>query len=266
MRAGGVLGALTSQEKGRRVRVHGLTLEHWAQRTSPIHRLHAITKIAATITLLLSLSLADPAYPVFYLGCFVLLTAGTAVAKLPLGRLLLRSLLVVPFVGGVVVVNLFGGDPARGLTIFWRAYLSACAATLLLATTPFPTLLHALDRLRVPHFFLTVVHFLYRYLSVVYEQAKSMRRARQCRAPQPDRRGLWEVAAATVGSLFLRSHHRAERVHRAMLARGFRGRLMSLETARFAGRDWTFLLVFFALLGLLQFASQAFRPGGFSAL
>ena len=136
MRAGGVLGALTSQEKGRRVRVHGLTLEHWAQRTSPIHRLHAITKIAATITLLLSLSLADPAYPVFYLGCFVLLMAGTAVAKLPLGRLLLRSLLVVPFVGGVVVVNLFGGDPARGLTIFWRAYLSACAATLLLATTP----------------------------------------------------------------------------------------------------------------------------------
>ena len=245
--------------------MNGFTLERWAQGSSPLHRLHAIAKMTATMGLLLSLSLADPAYPVFYLGCFGLLMAGTAVAKLPVGRLLLRGLLVAPFVAGVVVVNLFDGDPARGLTIFWRAYLSACAATLLLATTPFPTLLHALDRLRVPHFFLTVVHFLYRYLSVVYEQAKSMRRARQCRAPQP-RRSLWEAAAATVGSLFLRSHDRAERVHRAMLARGFRGRLMSLETARFAGRDGTFLLVFFALLGLVQLASQAFGPEGFSVL
>ncbi len=91
-----------------------------------------------------------------------------------------------------------------------------------------------------------------------------MRRARQCRAPQP-RRPLWEVAAGTVGPLFLRSYHRAERVHRAMLARGFRGRLIALETARFARQDWLFLLVFFALLGLLQAATHTVGPPGFSA-
>ncbi len=245
--------------------MHGLTLELWAQGTSPIHRLHAITKIAATMSLLLSLSLADPADPILYLACVVLLLAGTKVAKLPLGRLLLRGLIVAPFVAGAVLLNLFGGDPTRGLTIFWRAYLSACTVTLLMATTPFPTLLDALDRLRVPHFFLAVVHFLYRYLSVVYEQAKSMRRARQCRAPQT-RRPLWAAAAGTVGLLFLRSYHRAERVHRALLARGFRGRLIALETSSFAREDWLFLLVFFALLGLVQLATHTVGPLGFSPL
>ena len=265
MRAGGAGGPFGPQEKGRRLSVHGFTLERWAQRTSPIHRLHPITKIAATISVLLSLSLADPAYPILYLGCFVLLVAGTTAAKLPLGRLLLRGLIVAPFVVGAVVLNLFGGDPTRGLTIFWRAYLSACTATLLMATTPFPTLLHALDGLRVPHFFLTVVHFLYRYLSVLYGQAKSMRRARQCRAPQP-RQPFWEVASGVIGSLFLRSYHRAEGVHRALLARGFRGHLIALETSSFARRDWLFLLVFSSLLGLVQVATHTVGPIDFSPL
>lgn len=242
--------------------MHGLTLERWAQRTSPIHRLHAIAKIAATLSLLLSLSLADPSYAVLYLGCFLLLLTGAIRAKLPLGRLLLRGLIAAPFVAGVVALNFFSGDTIRSFAIFSRAYLSACTVALLLATTPFPSLLQALDKLRVPHFFLVVVHFLYRYLAVIYEQARTMRRSRQCRAPKPQG-SLWKTATGILGTLFFYSYRRAERVHQALLARGFQNRLISLETAPFTQQDWGFLLVFFILLGLLQAASYATGPFDF---
>ena len=74
----------------------------------------------------------------------------------------------------------------------------------------------------VPSVLTTQLLLLYRYMSVLLEELQTMTRARTARgygrSSYPMR--LW---AAMAGQLFLRSVDRAERIHRAMLARGFDG-------------------------------------------
>jgi cobalt/nickel transport system permease protein len=81
-----------------------------------------------------------------------------------------------------------------------------------------------------------------------------MRRASRCRAPQGRRRPLFEAAAGAVAVLFARSYGRAERIHQAMLARGFQGHFELLEAPRTRLRDWAFLALSLGLLALLQTA------------
>lgn len=231
--------------------MHHLALERWSLRDSPVHRLDARVKTLAALGVLLSLALTSPERWSAYLGYFVLITTAALAARLPLGPLLLRSLVVLPFVAGVVILNFWGGDPARAWQVLTRSCLSAYCVLLLLATTPFPRLLRGLELLGVPSFFLMVLHFVYRYLFLLVDQAQNMHRSRQCRAPRGRRQPLFQAAAGAVAVLFARSYDRAERIHRAMLARGFQGHFVALAPARIGWREWSFSgLCLVALVGL----------------
>jgi cobalt/nickel transport system permease protein len=107
----------------------------------------------------------------------------------------------------------------------------------------------------VPRFFCKILHFVYRYLCLLFAQAHNLRRASRCRAPRRRRRSLFEAAAGAVAVLFARSYGRAERIHHAMLARGFQGHFELLETPAVGPRDWVILgaaLGFLALVQLLR--------------
>ena len=69
-----------------------------------------------------------------------------------------------------------------------------------------------------------------------------MRRAKECRAPRGRRESMLRAASGALAVLFARSYERAERVHRALLARGFQGHFILLEAPHLRRRDWTFLL------------------------
>jgi cobalt/nickel transport system permease protein len=232
--------------------LHHLALEHWSRLDGPLHRLDARVKIIITLAVLLSVSLTRPHEVVLLTSYFLLLCTACLLARLPWWKVLARGLIVLPFVAGVVVLNLAGGDPLRAWAVLARGYLSAVAVLLLLATTPFPKLLRGFESLGVPRFFGMILHFVYRYLFVLFEQAHSIRRASRCRAPQGRRRPLFEAAAGAVAVLFARSYGRAERIHQAMLARGFQGHFELLEAPRAAARDWAFLLAALGFLALLQ--------------
>jgi cobalt/nickel transport system permease protein len=65
---------------------------------------------------------------------------------------------------------------------------------------------------------------------------------------------VWQgqVAGHMVGSLFLRSLERSERVHAAMLARGYNGQMPRLERRTLSAADWlTLVAVLLVLLALL---------------
>jgi cobalt/nickel transport system permease protein len=214
-------------------------IERWSRQSSSVHGLDARAKMLAALAVLLSITLSES--PAVHGACFVLVTMLGLAARLPLWALLLRGAVVVPFVGGIALLNLWGGDPSRAGLILLRAYLSAYTVVLVLATTPFPKLLAGLESLGVPGFFLMVLQFLYRYLFVLYEQAQNMRRARASRAARPRGQQMRKSAAGAIAVLFARSHARAEGIHRAMLARGFDGHFRLLERSHFGGRDWLFL-------------------------
>jgi len=120
-------------------------------------------------------------------------------------------------------------------------------AVLLNATTPFPAVLRALEALRVPRLLVLIAAFTYRYLFVVVAEAGRVRAGLASRAYDP-RHALHGGAIGRAASvLFLRTHARAERVHLAMLARGFTGSMPRAEALRASGAD----VVFLAALALL---------------
>jgi cobalt/nickel transport system permease protein len=136
------------------------------------------------------------------------------------------------------------------------------AALLLAYTTAFADLVDALRALRIPAIIVSIISFMYRYLAVLTDEAGRMSRARQSRsAAAPTGRAggslTWRarVTGAMVGSLFIRSYERSERIYAAMLARGFQGQLRSVELSRPDQRSLTWFAV--ALVAIASFVAAA---------
>lgn len=235
--------------------MHHVTLDSWSRIASPIHRLDARAKILAVAGILLSLVLTEHAYG-WLVASYLALVCGLALlARLPLAALLARASLVLPFAATVALLNVFGGNPARAWSVLGKSYISALAVLVLLGTTPLPALLRGVESLGAPRFFLMVVQFVYRYLFVLSEQSQHMRQARHCRAAvsrRARRQPLVASAAGALAVLFARSYARAERIHHAMLARGFQGHFVLLDESSVGVADVVFLSAVAATLGALQ--------------
>jgi cobalt/nickel transport system permease protein len=117
------------------------------------------------------------------------------------------------------------------VTVMTKGLLCFTAMLLLLHTTPFEQIVAALGRLGMPRLFVATLAAMYRFLFVFQEERTRMQRARMSRTFA---RGGWlremRCKASLVGMLLVRSSERAERVHAAMLARGFDGRTPSLDS------------------------------------
>lgn len=193
-----------------------LSLDQWSHRSSPVHQADARGKLAALLLILVGISLS-PIPPLGIVG--VILLGAARISRLPMIGLLKRATLVLPFSITLAVIAWLSGDAIRALTLLSKSYLSALAALLFVATTPFPVWTSALHFWRVPAHLISILQFIYRYLFVIAEEAQTMSAAARAR-------GGFRFSAATgaVGVLFARSWQRAEAVHRAMLARGYHGR------------------------------------------
>jgi cobalt/nickel transport system permease protein len=135
----------------------------------------------------------------------------------------------------------------------------------LTATTQFPDLMHALRHLRAPRLLIAIISFMYRYLFVLADEATRLMRARESRsaAPVHGRGGgtLWwraKVAGSMVGQLLVRSLERSERVYNAMLARGYRGQLLTMNPHEMTRRDWWGLGTAVLLILIVQMIGRLF--------
>ena len=233
--------------------------------SSPLHRLDPRAKTAVALLLILSNALLpDGAWLAFGLTFAIVLAAS---ARAGLGPLypVPRSLVALPFaLAALTAVFALPGAPVAALelgpwrlvatdagllrfgSIVVRSLLSVQVAILLTATTPFPELLQALRHLGVPALIVTIMALMYRYLSVLADEASRLLRAREARSAGADGRSggtlAWRagVAGSMVGQLFLRSYERSDRVYNAMLARGMDGRHLTLGRPALGARDlWT---------------------------
>ena len=99
------------------------------------------------------------------------------------------------------------------------------ASLLFGATTEPREIVRGLDQLRLPQPLVQIMSFMFRYLEVVGGELARMRVARESRGFRARSVRQWPVLAATLGALFIRSYERGERVHLAMLSRGYAGRM-----------------------------------------
>jgi cobalt/nickel transport system permease protein len=70
-----------------------------------------------------------------------------------------------------------------------------------------------------------IMGFMIRYLDVVTDEFRRMQVARESRGFRGRDPRHWPVIAKSAGVLFIRSYERGERVHLAMLSRGYSGRM-----------------------------------------
>lgn len=101
-----------------------------------------------------------------------------------------------------------------------RLVLTVCATVVLVAGTGLLPLCAALVRLGLPPVLALQGLLMLRYLTVLVDEAQRMDTARRLRAPAGRALPL-AVWATLLGHLLLRALDRAQRVHLAMLARGF---------------------------------------------
>jgi cobalt/nickel transport system permease protein len=253
-------------------------LDELARRPSPVHRVEARLKAIGALVLIVAAALLPPGRTWPFAAYLALLAGLLALARLPLGPLLRRLAGLAPFILTAVVLLPFTrtGDGSASAVLrlggwrlpLYRAGLLAAkavllkslicggCAVLLVSTTPFSSLLRALGRLGFPRLLLTVIAFLYRYLFLLHGEFLRLTRAARSRnweaGPLRARLG---AAGGIIGSLFLRTYDRGERVYAAMLARGYDGRFRTLSEPRVRPAAAAGLGVFAALvLGVLAAA------------
>jgi cobalt/nickel transport system permease protein len=135
-------------------------------------------------------------------------------------------------------------------SILMRFLLTVSAALILVAGTGFTTLCMALEKLGLPRLFAVQLLFLYRYLFVLIDEGGRLLRAHALRAGGP---GGVRIIGTLLGQWLLRAVDRAQRIHRAMLCRGFDGEFRLLRPLRIGRTEVLFTLgwtVFFVVLRL----------------
>jgi cobalt/nickel transport system permease protein len=121
------------------------------------------------------------------------------------------------------------GWDVAGITLI-RAALSITALSILLETLTVTQLLAGLRRLHVPRSMVAIVAMMLRYLHLMLEEKRTMDRAlRARRFAEWSWLAVCRIQGALVGRIFVRSLDRAERVHAAMLARGWDGEIRTLD-------------------------------------
>lgn len=140
---------------------------------------------------------------------------------------------------------------ASRITLKCNAILLAMIA--LLATMPVFTLGHAMSRLYFPDKIIHLFLFTYRYIHVIFREYQKLINAMRIRGFIP-RTNLhtYRSYAYLVGMLLVKSYDRAERVHKAMLCRGFSGKYYTLTRFSTNIGDILYLsLMLAAILGLV---------------
>lgn len=214
-----------------------VVVDDWSRGASPLHRRDPRAKLICLLVLLVAVNVQARFAPALLALGGAMVAAGLLVAGLPVWPFLARTAVALPFAAVLAATVALAGDPARAGLVLVRSWLSASAILLLASTTPLPQVLRALRAFRVPVLLVELIQFIHRYLFVLAEQVWRMRSAAAARGGQAS----YRAAAGAVSTLFARSYDRAERIHQAMLARGYSGELPVASEA--PAREADYLLV-----------------------
>jgi cobalt/nickel transport system permease protein len=222
---------------------------------SLLHQLPAHCKLLAVLAFTV-LVVATPAERGWaFAGHAALLAAAAGAGRIPAGFLARRTVIELPFVLFALLIPFLATGPQLripllgihlsepGLLAAWnilaKATLGTIAVLLLAATTPLRELLLGLERLRMPRLLVQIAQFMLRYTDVVAADSARMRIARESRGFAARNARQLPVVAKSAGALFIRSYERGERVHLAMLSRGYTGSMpQTLPQSAATPTDW----------------------------
>lgn len=187
-------------------------------------------------------------------------------AHIPYERLFRNSLFVAPLLIFIGIFNpfydrtpaftVFGIAVSAGwisfISILIRGLLATQALLLLIRVAGFNEMCEAMRRLGVPSVIVTQLLMVYRYLTVLLQEALTMQHARQARSygKTSFKASMW---GAFVGQLLLRTLERSRRINMAMKARGFNGSLCTTPPSHWDTAATVYCLVWIPVFFALRF-------------
>ncbi len=251
----------------------------YAKRNGLLQSLDPRVKLIATLALIVSVTLVGdlPALVCVYL----LLIALAYASKVDLGYYNAVVWAFIPFFSGVIVLpllfNVFmAGDPllhifsSGGFTLYitkqgllfavsFVARVTTCAAAvvLLVLTTPQESLFKSFRSLGVPKVYVLTLDMAYRYIFLLVDVTRDMLTAKKSRTIRVG--GMLSEqrwVAGRIGYLLFRTLDTSDKVHKAMISRGFTGDVKVLKRFHATGRDYAALAAALAVSVLLILYSQ----------
>lgn len=181
-------------------------------------------------------------------------------------RLFRNSLFILPLLIFIGIFNpiydrtpaftLFGTTISTGwvsfISIILRGLFSTQALLLLIRVAGFNDMCLAMRRLGCPSVIVTQLLMVYRYLSVLLQEALTMQRARIARSygSSSFKAAMW---GPFIGQLLLRTIERSRRVNMAMKARGFNGSLSTSPMSHWDTADTVYCMVWIPVFFILRF-------------
>ncbi len=209
-------------------------LEMLAEQDTFVHKCHPAIKIAVTLLFIIAAVSGgryDLARPLALLAYPWLLATLSAT---PLNLLHRRFIWALPFPLFAGIANvifeqnslyIIGGiSISFGLVslivLILKTYLTVMAVFILLTTTRWQDISAILEKCHIPSLFCNTLTLIYRYLSVLTEEAWRMYHAYLLRAPRQKGIRLMDMGPFC-GQLVLQSYDRASRLYAAMKCRGW---------------------------------------------
>ena len=208
---------------------------------SPVHRAPAHVKLLALLGFMLVVVATPHDWYAAFAAEALLLLGVVALSRVPVTYLAPRMVIEVPFAVFALLMPFIAEGPRTevlgltvsepglhaGVALLVKGTIGVLASLTLAATTEPQDVLRGLTRLRMPDLVVQIMGFMIRYLDVVTAELGRMMVAMRSRGCEPRSPRHWPTLARAMGALFIRSYERGERVHLAMLSRGYDGRLPS---------------------------------------
>jgi cobalt/nickel transport system permease protein len=252
--------------------LHGITetmeralfAEEISTRKGFFQSLDARVKVASVFALLLSVSLSRNLLVIAGLYLLVFLLA--LFSAIPTDFFIKRVWLALPFFTGTIALPALFITPGPALVhlplglvitqtgvnsvlfLLMRVSTSVSLTLLLILTTPWNTILSALNILRVPDVFILILGMTYRYIYLLLRVANDMFLSRKSRVVgHLSTSENQKMMAAISAALLNKSLNMSSEVYLAMQSRGFRGSIVTLKPFKMQPRDWGWLSVFLAI-------------------
>lgn len=230
---------------------------------SPLHRLDARVKILVATAFSIVIALCSrwsALIPGLGFSLLLVCLARPSLRNLALRLLLVNALILflwlfLPFTFDGHAFLTIGPLRATEEGVLYATLLTLRSNTIILAlisllsTTPVSTLGKAMRKLGVPDKIIQLFFFTYRYIHVIHLEYERLIRALQVRGFRPGTNfHTYKTYAYLVGMLVVRSYDRSERVRKAMVCRGFKGRFYDLSEFSLRKADWSALILMLMII------------------
>lgn len=147
----------------------------------------------------------------------------------------------------------------KAIAIGIKAITVVLITTIILETSTYTVTISALQKIGVPSSLAQMLLLSYRYIFVLLDEGERMHRAMRLRGftPQTNLQTL-KVMGQFVGTLFVRSFERIQRITEAMKLRGYRGKFPNFYEFKARRTDWALGLLWILISAGIYLADSLF--------